>query len=251
MQKLTLKSRIREGSGKKIARKVRAAGEIPVVLYGRKSEPQSLTVSQKDLWHMFHTATSEHLILSLDIEGSSEGTVLTMVKDAQHHPVTGDVIHLDLLRISMDEKIEIGVPVELIGVPHGVKESGGVLDHGVREVTINCKPMEIPDKVTIDVSPLNIGDSLHVSDLAALYPALEIVEDAHVTIAHVSAPKKLETLVPEPGAPAAAAVAEEEGAEGAEAPAEEGEGEEKEGKSKEGKSKEGKSKEGKSKEGKS
>ncbi len=241
MQKLTLKSRIRQGSGKEIARKIRAAGEIPVVLYGRKSAPQSLTVSQKDLFHLLHTATSEHLILSLDIEGSSEGTVLTMVKDAQHHPVTGDVIHLDLQRISMDEKIKIGVPVELTGVPTGVKDAGGVLDHGVREVTINCKPMEIPDKVTIDVSALQIGDSLHISDLIALYPDLEIVEDAHVTLAHVAAPKKLEALVPEPGAPAAAAVAEEEAAEGEEAPSEEEEGEEKEGKSKEGKSKEGKS----------
>jgi large subunit ribosomal protein L25 len=240
MQQLKLKSYLREGSGKKIARKLRSTGEIPAILYGHKREPLSIAVSQKDLWHILHTATTEHLILSLDVEGSDEGTILTLVRDVQHHPVTGDVLHLDLLRISIDEKIEVGVPIELIGMPKGVKDTGGVLDHGIRELTLNSKPMEIPEKVSIDVSPLAIGDSLRVSDLVALYPHLEIVDDRHITIAHVSAPKKLEIVAPEPGAAAAAAVAEEgEAAEGEEAPSEEETGEEEKEKGKEkGKEKE-------------
>jgi large subunit ribosomal protein L25 len=223
MQQLRLKSFMREGSGKKIARRLRTKGEIPAILYGHRREPLSLAVSQKDLWHILHTATTEYLILSLDVEGSDEGTILTLVRDIQHHPVSGDVLHLDLLRISIDAKIKVGVPIELTGMPKGVKDTGGVLDHGIRELTLNVKPVEIPDKVSIDVSPLAIGDSLRVSDLAALYPHLDIVDDPHVTIAHVSAPKKLETLIPEPGAAVAAAVAEEgEAAEGEEAPTEEG-----------------------------
>jgi large subunit ribosomal protein L25 len=206
----------------------------------------SLAVSQKDIWHILHTATSEHMILSLEIEGSNEGTILTLVRDIQHHPVSGDVLHMDLQRISVDEKLHIGVPIELAGAAKGVKDEGGVLDHGIREVTLNVKPMEIPEKVSIDISNLEIGQSVHVSDLIALYPDLEIIDDPHVTIAHVSAPKKLEALIPEPGTPAAAAVAAEEGgaegeaaAEGTEE-AEEGKGKEKGKEKEEKKEKKGK-----------
>ena len=97
------------------------------------------------------------MILSLDIEGSNEGSILTLVRDIQHHPVTGDVLHIDLQRISIDEKLHIGVPIELAGMAKGVKDEGGVLDHGIREVTLNVKPMEIPEKVSIDISHLEIG----------------------------------------------------------------------------------------------
>lgn len=233
MQKPKLKSRPRTGAGKEGAKRLRATGEIPAILYGHKREPLSLSVSQKELWHILHTATSEHMILSLDVEGSSEESILTLVRDVQHHPVSGDVLHLDLLRISVDEKLHIGVPIELVGMAKGVKDEGGVLDHGIREVTLNVKPMEIPEKVSIGIAHLDIGQSVHVSDLIALYPTLEIVDDPSVTIAHVSAPKKLETLIPEPGAPAAAAVAaEEEGAEGEEAAEGGTEGEEGKGKKK-------------------
>jgi|WetSurMetagenome_2_1015567.scaffolds.fasta_scaffold60910_2 large subunit ribosomal protein L25 len=234
MEKPKLNSHLRTGAGKEGAKRLRASGEIPAILYGHKREPVSLAVAQKDIWHILHTATSEHMILSLDVEGSKEGSILTLVRDIQHHPVSGDVLHIDLQRISADEKLHIGVPIELAGQAKGVKDEGGVLDHGIREITLNVKPMEIPEKVSIDISHLEIGDSVHVSDLIALYPDLEIVDDPHVTIAHVSAPKKLETLIPEPGSPAAAAVAaEEEGAEGEEAAeggeeAEEGKGKDKE-----------------------
>lgn len=221
MKHMNLKSRVREADGKKLASRLRRTGEVPAILYGHKREPINLSVGQKDLWHILHAATSEHMILNLDIEGADEGTILTLVRDVQHHPVTGNVLHLDLLRISIDEKLHIGVPVELAGIPAGVKDQGGVLDHGVREVIIDVKPMEIPEKLSIDVSALMIGQSLHVSDLIALYPDLDFVDDGHVTIAHVSAPKKLEALVPEPGAAPEAAVAPEEG--------EEAEGEEAEG----------------------
>ena len=217
MEKPKLNSHLRAGAGKEGAKRLRASGEIPAILYGHKREPVSLAVSQKDIWHILHTATSEHMILSLAVEGSNEGSILTLVRDIQHHPVSGDVLHIDLQRISIDEKLHIGVPIELAGAAKGVKDEGGVLDHGIREITLNVKPMEIPEKVSIDISHLEIGHSIHVSDLIALYPDLEIVDDPHVTLAHVSAPKKLEVLVPEPGTPAAAAVAAE---------AEEGEGEE-------------------------
>ena len=228
MQTPKLKSHMRAGSGKEGAKRLRIRGEIPAILYGHKREPLSLAVAQKDVWHILHTATSEHMILSLDVDGSDEGSILTLVREIQHHPVTGDVLHLDLQRISADEKLHIGVPIDLVGMAKGVKDEGGVLDHGIREVTLNVKPLEIPEKVSISVAHLEIGHSIHVSDLLALYPDLEVIDDPQVMIAHVSAPRKLEVLVPEPGAPAAAAVAAET-EEGEEGGAEEGaEGEEEE-----------------------
>ncbi len=233
MEKPKLNSHLRVGAGKEGAKRLRASGEIPAILYGHKREPVSLAVSQKDIWHILHTATSEHMILSLDVEGSNEGSILTLVRDIQHHPVSGDVLHIDLQRISIDEKLHIGVPIDLVGAAKGVKDEGGVLDHGIREITLNVKPMEIPEKVSIDISHLEIGNSIHVSDLIALYPDLEIIDDPNVTLAHVSPPKKLEALIPEAGAPAAAAVAAEteegegeESAEGGEG-AEEGKGKDK------------------------
>ncbi len=192
MQEVLLKVRVREGTGKKYSHKIRAKGEIPGILYGHGKENVPLSVPEHDLWHILHHSTSEHIILSLEIEGSSEGRLTTLLRDVQHHPVTGDILHVDFQRISKDEAVKVDVPIELVGQPKGVKDFGGVLDHTVREVTIKCKPLEIPEILTLDVSHLEIGDSIHVSDLAVAYPNLEILDDPTITIAHVSPPKKLE-----------------------------------------------------------
>lgn len=215
MKQIFLSTRIREGSGKKAARKTRVTGDIPGVLYGHKEEPISLTVSQHDLWQIIHHATSEHLILNLTIEDSAEGELLALVRDVQHHPVSGDILHIDFQRISMDEKVKVGVPVELDGIARGVKEFGGILDHGLREVNIKCTPKEIPESLPIDVSEMVIGNSIHLSDIMMHYPQLEFLDDANVTLAHVSPPKKLELLEEE--AAAAEEVEGEEAPEGEEA----------------------------------
>jgi large subunit ribosomal protein L25 len=194
MKQITLNSRVREGSGKKAAHKIRAAGDIPGTLYGHKEEPVSLVVPEHDLWQILHNATSEHLILTLKVDGASEGEVLTLVRDVQHHPVTGDILHVDFQRISMQEKIKVGVPVELSGIARGVKEFGGILDHGVREVMVKCTPAEIPEALSIDVSDMDIGNSIHLSDIVMHYSQLEFLDDPNVTLAHVSPPKKLEIL---------------------------------------------------------
>jgi large subunit ribosomal protein L25 len=209
MKQILLSSRIREGSGKKSAHKIRAAGDIPGVLYGHKEDPVSLVVPEHDLWQILHHATSEHLILKLKIEDSAEGEVLTLVRDVQHHPVTGEILHVDFQRISMDEKIKVGVPVELNGIARGVKEFGGILDHGVREVTVKCTPKEIPEALPIDVSDMDIGNSIHLSEIVMHYPQLEFLDDPNVTLAHVSPPKKLEVLEAEEEAAAEAAEGEE------------------------------------------
>ncbi len=192
MQDVKLSVKVREGSGKKYAHKIRADGEIPGVLYGEGKENVILSVPEHDLWHILHHSTSEHIILTLGIEGSDEGKILALIRDVQHHPVSGDILHVDFQRISKEKPVRVDVPVELVGQAKGVKDFGGILDHGIREVTIKCKPLEIPEVLKLDVSELNIGDSLHVSDLASAYPDIEFLDDPAITIAHVSPPKKLE-----------------------------------------------------------
>jgi large subunit ribosomal protein L25 len=219
MQDIKLKGSIREASGTKIAHKIRAQGEVPGVLYGHKEEPIHLSLPEHELWHILHHATSEHLILTLEIEGVKDKEVLTLVRDVQHHPVTGDILHVDFQRISLNEKIKVGVPVMLNGIARGVKEFGGILDHGVREVTIHCTPKQIPEAIEVDVTDMVIGNSIHIIDIAGQYPELEFLDDSNVTLAHVSPPKKLEIFKEEVEAAEGEAAAEEE----AEAAAQEGE----------------------------
>ena len=212
MHDIRLKGRIKEESGTKIAHKLRALGEVPGVLYGHKEEPIHLSFPEHEVWNILHHATSEHLILTLDIEGAKEGEVLTLVRDVQHHPVTGDILHVDFQRISITEKIKVGVPVVLSGTACGVKEFGGILEHGVREVMIHCTPKQIPEAIEVDVSDMEIGNSVHIFDIAGEYTELEFLDDANVTLAHVSHPKKLEIHEEEEAAEEEAA---EEGAEAA------------------------------------
>ena len=214
MKRINLKSRIREGSGKKSAHKIRSMGEVPGTLYGHKEKPVSLSVPEHDFWVILHHATSEHLILRLDVEGTDEKDILTLVRDVQHHPVTGEILHVDFQRISMHEKIKVGVPIELTGTARGVKEFGGILDHGMREVMVKCMPEEIPEALSIDVSNMEIGNSIHLSDIMDQYAQIEFLDDANVTLAHVSPPKKLEVFEEAAAEEAVAEEAEAEPAEG-------------------------------------
>ena len=210
MKAAKLTSRLRDGTGKKTAHKLRAAGEVPAILYGHKEEALALAIPEHEIWHILHNATSEHLILSLDIDGVPEDNVLILVRDVQHEPVSGDILHIDFQRISMNEKIKVGVPVELVGVPRGVKEFGGVLDHGMREIMVRCTPAEIPESLRVDVTHLEIGQSVHQSDVVDDYRELEFLDDSNYTLAHVSPPKKLEVFEAEAEAAEAAAEGEEE-----------------------------------------
>ncbi len=220
MESIKLKARIRKEASKKNVHGLRKAGEIPGVLYGHKKDPVHLAIPEHDFWTILHSATSEHLIIELEVDGVDMEEHTTLVRDVQHHPVSGDILHVDFQRISMDEAIKVGIPVLLTGVARGVKEFGGILDQGVREVMVATTASSVPEHLEIDVSHLMINDTIHVSDLAVLYPAIDFLDEGHINLAHVSPPKKLEVTAEEIEAAAAA-----EGAEGVE----EGEGAEGEG----------------------
>jgi large subunit ribosomal protein L25 len=153
----------REGTGKSVTRKLRAAGRVPAVLYGHGLEPVSLSVDARELLHLFHTGAGTNVLLDLVVDGDEH---LAMAREIQRDHIKGRFIHVDFLAVSADEKITINVPVRIIGESAGVK-AGGVLEHHLWELQVESLPTDVPDAIEADVSELEIGSSLRVGDLVA------------------------------------------------------------------------------------
>ena len=198
----------RTGTGKSVARELRRRGQIPAIFYG-DGESIALQADPKSLLRALGTESGENVILNLTIVNGEEFTRKAMVKEVQVDPVTGRPLHADFLGISMERPIEVEVPVEATGVAIGVKEKGGVLDQILRELRVRCLPGAIPDKITVDVSSLDIGDVLHVSDLP-IPDGVECLTDREQTVVTVAAPRVEEVAAPAEEAVAAAPAGEEE-----------------------------------------
>ena len=156
-----LKAERREGSGKGAARKVRAQGKVPAVVYGHGEEPLHVSVDAKELWHVLHTDAGANVMIDVKVDGDS---FLAMPRQIQRDLLRDRFIHLDLLRIRRDEKLTVEVPIHLVGESHGVKE-GGVVEHHLWTLQIECLPHEVPNAVEADITPLGINESLKVSDV--------------------------------------------------------------------------------------
>jgi large subunit ribosomal protein L25 len=156
-----LKAERREGSGKGAARKVRALGKVPAVVYGHGEDPLHVSVDAKELWHVLHTDAGANVMIDVKVDGES---FLAMPRQIQRDLLRDRFIHLDLLRIRRDEKLTVEVPIHLVGESHGVKE-GGVVEHHLWTLQIECLPHEVPNAVEADITPLGINESLHVSDV--------------------------------------------------------------------------------------
>jgi large subunit ribosomal protein L25 len=152
----------RTALGRSAVRKLKAQGAVPAIIYGAKDKPEPLQVSRRDINALLSHAAGENILVELEIAGKNR---LALVQEVQHSPVGGDVLHVDFHAVSMDEKIEAEVPLEPVGLPNGVKNFGGLLEQSVRALAIECLPKDLPDKLTVDVSALNIGDSIHVRDI--------------------------------------------------------------------------------------
>ncbi len=153
----------RSGIGRSAVRKIKAQGAVPAVIYGGKSQPESLQVSKRDISNILSHASGENVLVELEIEG--EAGRVALMQEVQHSPLGGDILHVDFHAISMDELIEADVPLEPTGLPEGVKTFGGLLEQNIRSLEIECLPKDLPDFISVDVSKLNIGDSIHVRDL--------------------------------------------------------------------------------------
>ncbi len=194
-----LNGSVRSGKGKGVARKLRAAKRIPAVVYGKGTDPVMIDIDARE----FLRAVSGHSVSNLvvDLAVGASDLVKTLIREVQTDPLTGEVYHVDLNRISLTERIEVEVPVVLAGIPVGVKEYGGILQHAVRSLAIKCLAVDIPDKVTVDVSGLMIGDSIHVRDLEV--PDVEFLEEPDTSVASVVPPTVVkEEVAAEEGAAA-------------------------------------------------
>src|SRR6201992_532528 len=190
-------AKAREGKfNKNAARRVRAAGMIPGVLYGAKEPAIAVELDPKQITRMLHSDSGHNTIFDLEI---GTGKTKAMIVDWQYEPIKGKLMHIDLKRIAMDKAMRVKVPVLLEGIPVGVKTQGGILDQVLREVEIECLPSDIPSHIDLNVTSLNMGAAVRVADLPHA-GKLKFITDANATVCHVVAIK-------EEAAPAVEAVA--------------------------------------------
>lgn len=160
-------------------------------MYGHGEETVVVSVDALELNRLIQSISIENTIVDLKVKGEKE-PFKVLIREVQRHPYRDDVLHIDFFHIAMDEKIHVDVPVVLVGVPIGVKNKGGVIDHQLREIEVDCLPANIPEKIEIDISELDIGNSIHVADIDL--PELEILTDVERSVVAVLAP----TVIVEP-----------------------------------------------------
>ncbi len=183
----------REGRGKNDARRTRRDGMVPITVYGGGIETVAAVAPLRDLAAILRSEAGRNTIFTIEVEGVGVSEV--MFHDRQVDPVRGRLIHADLTRLVKGQKIEVTVPLHLIGEPFGVKEKQGVLEQIIREIEIRCEPREIPDSIDVDVSHLDVHDVVRVSDIK-VSETIEILTPAEVVLATVSIVK--EEVAPTP-----------------------------------------------------
>jgi large subunit ribosomal protein L25 len=161
-KQVKLSAERRTVTGRSAVRKLKAKGIVPAVIYGAKDKAEPLQVSRRDINAMLSHASGENILVELEIAGKSR---LALVQEVQHAPLGGAILHIDFHAISMDEVIQADVPLEPTGIANGVKNMGGLLEHNLRSLAIECLPRDLPDIITVDVSALNIGDAIHVREI--------------------------------------------------------------------------------------
>src|SRR4026209_61332 len=187
----------REGRGKNDARRTRRDGMVPITVYGGGAETVAAVAPLRELAAILRSEAGRNTIFTIEVEGLGESEV--MFHDRQIDPVKGRLIHADLTRLVKGQKIEVTVPLHLTGEPIGVKEKQGVLEQIIREIEIKCQPRDIPDTIDIDVSELDVHDTLHVSDIK-ISEGIEILNDADLVIATIGIVREeVEAVVPVEG----------------------------------------------------
>ena len=224
MKETKLTAKTREAKGTASPGRLRRTGWFPAVVYGEGRPGLDIQLNEHDFVMMLRTHRSENMIVDLVVEGKDK-PFKVMLKAMQHHPLTGRVIHVDFYEISMTRKIEIDVPVKLTGIPTGVANEGGILEHVLRTLTVQCLPGDMVEEFSLDVTALAIGKTLRVRDVPVDAAKYKVLNDADQVVAAVAAPRTEEEEKAATEAEAAVAAAgpevltekkEEEGEEGAE-----------------------------------
>jgi large subunit ribosomal protein L25 len=191
----------RTRSGKGAARSLRREGKVPAVIYGRGREPETIALDTTALTRLLTEIAAATTLVDVTVEGRAP--VKALIREIQRNPIRpADIIHIDLYEVRAGEKITVEVPVHFVGIPEGVRNFGGVLDQTTHALQVRVLPSEIPEHLEVDVTALNIGQSIHVGDLQ--FKALELMTDASVTVCTVVAPRAEEVVAPVPEAEAVA-----------------------------------------------
>src|SRR5947209_20583557 len=196
-----LEAQPREAGNKNEARRVRRGGKIPAVVYGAGKNATSVAVDPRQVNRILHSASGHNTIFDLALDGER---TKAMIVDWQYEPIKGSLLHIDVKRIAMDQKLTVNVPIVLKGEAAGVKQQGGILEQVLRELEVECLPSDIPNSVELNVSELVFGMVLRVSDLPHS-EKLRLLTDADQTVVHLTAVKEEGVPAPEVAAAAAAA----------------------------------------------
>ena len=188
-----LKVERRDATGKGAAHKIRAAGKVPAVVYGHGVEPVHVSVDSRELFHLLHTEAGANVLVDLRVD---QDHFLAMPREIQRDHIRGQFIHVDFLRIARDEKITVEVPIHIVGESRGVKE-GGVIEHHLWNLELECFPQDVPASIEADISALGMNESIRVSDLK-LSKALTVKTPKEETIVSVVPPQvlKVEEEIP-------------------------------------------------------
>ena len=219
MKSVSLNAFPRTQAGRGEVKKLRTAGRIPAVIYGGQAKPENLEVVAKEMEELIHHSVSENILVDLAVDKSKR---LALVQEVQHHPLHGQVLHVDFHEVSPTEKVTIMVPVETEGEAVGVKTGGGVLEHVLFKIKVRALPKDLPEQILVDVTSLEVGKSIHLGEIKAP-EGVEILGDKKVSVISVALPKTEAEATAETAAGAAPAAGDvemtkekkEEGAEGA------------------------------------
>jgi large subunit ribosomal protein L25 len=202
-QQVKLKAEKRTVVGRNAIKKIKAQGLVPGVIYGSQGEPITVQVEARALTNVLAHALSEHVLVELEIaDGSQSTNRLALIQEVQHHPLRPELLHVDFHAVSATEKITSEVPIEAVGDALGVRTFGGLLEHSLRTLEVECFPQDLPEIVRIDVTNLNIGESLHVRDIP-LPSGVESLTPADLTVVSVVASRVGEEVTEAAETPAA------------------------------------------------
>lgn len=194
MEEILVKAERRKGRGKSLARKLRKEGKIPAILYGKDTEPLSITVYLKE-WERLSRHRRRNMILKMELQNNGDvESRPVMVKDIQREFLSDNVLHIDFLQVSMERTVQVEIPIHLVGQAKGVIDSG-IIEQHLRTIMVECLPAQIPEKIDVDVSDLGIGDSFHVHQISI--PGIKLLEGLDVAIVTVIPPAAEEKPVVE------------------------------------------------------
>ena len=194
MKEVILEVKERTEKGTRVSRRLRTAGTIPAILYGAKQTPISMGIATKEFNRVIHSGAGENVVLTLKFAGDKNEAKTAIIKEIQRDPVSRNIVHIDLLAISLKDKIKVNIPVMVTGEAPGIKE-GGILEYVLREVEIECLPTHIPEHIMVDVSSLKINESIHVRDLKQEDDQIKVLTPADRMLVSIVPPTILEEPV--------------------------------------------------------